>query len=48
MYIYIPYIFNATIQFRIQDILGVQNNIGSLRYGGGVQEVHIWPAVNRY
>ena len=25
----------ATIQCRIQDILGVQNNIGSLRCGGG-------------
>ena len=30
-----PYIFNATIQFRIQDILRVQNNIGWLRCGGG-------------
>ena len=30
-----PYIFTATIQFRIQDILGVQKNIGWLRCGGG-------------
>ena len=30
-----PYIVNATIQFRIQDILGVQKNIGLLRCGGG-------------
>ena len=29
-----PYIFTATIQFRIQDILGVQKNIGWLRCGG--------------
>ena len=39
-----PYIFNATIQFRIQDILGVPKNIGWLRCGGGVHEGHIWPA----
>ena len=41
-----PYIFNATIQFRIPDILAVQNNIGWLRCvwgGGGVHEGHIWP-----
>ena len=30
-----PYIFNATIQFDIQDIPGVPKNIGSLRLGGG-------------
>ena len=39
--------FNATIQFSIQDILGVHKNIGSLRCGGGggrVHEGHIWCA----
>ena len=31
----IPIFFNATIQFRMQAILGVQKNIGSLICGGG-------------
>ena len=38
-----PYIFNATIQFRIQDILGIQKNIYRFAKMWGVHEGHIWP-----